>query len=128
MGGLEWIRDSIRGLPGRASPNRYIYSGLVAGDYGGMARNGGRTSPTAGNVAWVSTNPANVPLTANDPEYFGSIWAQEIAHLFGRMHASNMHGEAGGGPVDCQYPTYGNYFGHGGIGNNGVDFNNENWD
>src|SRR6185436_18021512 len=32
-----------------------------------------------------------------------------------------------GGPVDCQFPSYGAYFGHGGIGSYGVAFNTEDW-
>jgi hypothetical protein len=34
----------------------------------------------------------------------GSTFAQEAAHTLGNNHASNAHGEAGGGPVDPNYP------------------------
>jgi len=43
------------------------------------------------------------------------------------MHASNSHGESGGGAVDCDFPRYGAYFDHGGIGSYGVAFNTDTW-
>ena len=34
----------------------------------------------------------------------GTTFAQEAAHTLGRLHASNAHGESGGGSVDPNYP------------------------
>ncbi|MGI8570527.1 MAG: hypothetical protein ACR2KT_16495 [Methylocella sp.] len=50
----------------------------------------------------ASTKPAS------DPESYGSIWAQEIAHNFGRMHVSTSHHEMP--PTDPAFP-----YAHGGI-------------
>ena len=47
----------------------------------------------------------------------GSTFAQEAAHSIGRNHASNAHGESGGGPVDPSYPGP-----HGEIGANAYGF------
>jgi len=83
---LEGIRDNIKGVPANT---RFIGLAPSATSNYGLARNGGRTSPTAGNVAYVTIDPVGVPSDPGDPEFYGGTWAQEIAHLFGRMHASN---------------------------------------
>src|SRR5262249_47878393 len=121
---LEGVRDSVKGMPANT---RYIGLAPSATSNYGMARSNGNTDPNAGNVAYVTMAPVGTPADPPDPEFYGSTWAQEIAHLFGRKHAGNAHGEASGGTVDCQYPSYGNYFNHGGIGSYGVAFNTEAW-
>ena len=55
-----------------------------------------------------------------DPEYYGSIWAQEIGHNFGRNHVSTSHGEMP--PTDPAFP-----YPHGGIGEPGLAIGTEGW-
>jgi hypothetical protein len=56
----------------------------------------------------------------SDPESYGSIWAQELAHTLGKMHVSTSHGEML--PTDPNFPYL-----HGGIGEPGLAIGTEQW-
>jgi hypothetical protein len=76
-----------------------------------------------GQVAFVDTwATENGELPTASFEGYGSTWAHELSHNFGREHAGNWHGEAGGGGYDENFP----YF-HGGIGLPGVALNTYWW-
>lgn len=64
----------------------------------------------------------NGPVPAANFEGYGSTWAHELGHTFGRSHAGNWHGEAGGGGYDANFPYY-----HGGIGQPGLALITEWW-
>lgn len=68
---------------------------------------------------WASEN-GRVPEASY--EGYGMYWAHELGHTYGRSHAGNWHGEAGGGGYDANFP----YF-HGGIGAPGVALITEWW-
>jgi hypothetical protein len=76
-----------------------------------------------GQVAFADTwATENGELPTASFETYGQFWAHELAHTFGREHAGNWHGEAGGGGYDENFP----YF-HGGIGLPGLALNTYWW-
>jgi hypothetical protein len=76
-----------------------------------------------GQVAFVDTwATENGELPPASFEGYGSTWAHELGHNFGREHAGNWHGEENGGGFDESFP----YF-HGGIGLPGLAINTYWW-
>src|SRR5205085_10061809 len=76
-----------------------------------------------GHVGFADTwAPENGIVPAANFESYGATWAHELGHTFGREHAGNWHGEAGGGGYDEKYPYY-----HGGIGQPGLALITEWW-
>ena len=76
-----------------------------------------------GPVGFVDTwAQENGPVPAANFEGYGDVWAHELGHTYGRSHAGNWHGEAGGGGFDANFP----YF-HGGIGEPGIALITEWW-
>jgi hypothetical protein len=59
-------------------------------------------------------------VPSSNLEFYGSVWAQEIAHNFARNHVGNSHGEIP--PLDLNFP-----YPHGGIGEPGVAISTEWW-
>jgi hypothetical protein len=88
--------------------------GIVPSGSGGAARPGA-------DVAFGDSRAIeDTPLPKTDPESYGSIWAQEIAHNFGRLHVSTSHIEMP--PTDPAFPYL-----HGGIGEPGIAIGNPAW-
>ncbi len=76
-----------------------------------------------GNAGFVDTwAEENGPVPTASFEGYGSTWAHELGHNFGRKHAGNWHGEAGGGGFDSNFPFF-----HGGIGQPGLALITEWW-
>src|SRR5262245_39986551 len=76
-----------------------------------------------GQVAFADTwATENGQLPIANYEAYGNTWAHELGHNFGREHAGNWHGEAGGGGFDENFPYY-----HGGIGLPGLAINTYWW-
>lgn len=110
--GLLAILKSQGGLP---SDVRLL--GMVPCGCGGEA---GLNEQVGFADTWASENGPVVPeLHFED---YGSTWAHELGHTFGRSHAGNWHGEAGGGGFDSNFPFF-----HGGIGQPGLALITEWW-
>src|SRR5262249_33374293 len=76
----------------------------------------GGQAELSGHVGFADTWASeNGPVPAANFEGYGNFWAHELGHTYGREHAGNWHGEAGGGGYDGNFP----YF-HGGIGAPGI--------
>ena len=74
-----------------------------------------------GNVAYGDTWAVQNGLVPEaNFESYGTIWAQEIAHNFGRLHVSNSHDEQP--PTDPNFP-----YAHGSIGEPGLAIITEWW-
>jgi hypothetical protein len=81
---------------------------------------GGRAE-LPGSVAYVDTWAVqNGAVPVRNFEGYGQIWAQEIAHNFGRHHASNAHNEQP--PTDSSFPVP-----HGGIAQPGLGIITDWW-
>lgn len=81
---------------------------------------GGRGA-SPGNVAYGDTwNVETGPVQDDKYEFYGALWAQEIAHNFGLNHAGNAHDEMP--PQDLGFP-----YPHGGIGEPGLAIITEWW-
>jgi hypothetical protein len=110
--GLLTILKSQGGLP---SDVRLL--GIVPCGCGGEA---GLNEQVGFADTWASENgPVDPELHF---ESYGSTWAHELGHSFGRSHAGNWHGEAGGGGFDSNFPFF-----HGGIGQPGLALITEWW-
>lgn len=119
----EGKRDFLNDLAEVASDVQDQYGsdvhlfGMTPFGYGGMAfRPGtvgfGHTWPVEG-----VSDTGIVPLRL--VEIIGSVWAHELAHNFGRKHATSAHGERG---ADANFP-----YAHGGIGEPGVVTSTMKW-
>jgi hypothetical protein len=76
-----------------------------------------------GQVGFADTwAEENGPVPVASYEGYGSTWAHELGHNFGREHGGNWHGEEGGGGYDENFPNY-----HGGIGQPGLALITEWW-
>ena len=96
--------QSQGGLPGDV---RLL--GTVPCGCGGRASLGGQVGFAD---TWAEEN-GRVPEASF--EGYGSTWAHELGHNFGREHGGNWHGEEGGGGHDENFPFF-----HGGIGQPGL--------
>ena len=111
---LENILDDLMAQPGSTLPSDTRILGVSPSGRGGVANwPPGRAS--YGDIRAVEHAP-----TVTDPEDYGSLWAQEIAHNFGRQHVSTSHGEEP--PTDPAFP-----YQHGGIGEPGFAITTEGW-
>jgi hypothetical protein len=110
---LENILDDLLSQPGNTLPAGTHILGVSPSGSGGVAQSGGRAA--YGDIRAVEHTPE-----VTDPEKYGSIWAQEIGHNFGRKHVSNSHGEMP--PTDPDFPCA-----HGGICQPGFAIATEGW-
>jgi hypothetical protein len=110
---LQSILDDLKSQPGSTVPTDAHLLGVIPSGSGGAANR-------PGDVAYGDSRAVEGAPQPSDPESYGSIWAQEIAHNFGRMHVSTSHGEMP--PVDPNYP-----YQHGGIGEPGMAIGTEGW-
>lgn len=111
---LQMLYNLLKAQGGIPSDTRLL--AMVPCGCGGQAYLGGRV---AFADTWASENGA---VPAGSFEGYGSTWAHELGHSYGREHAGNWHGEAGGGGYDENFP----YF-HGGIGVPGLALNTFWW-
>ncbi|MBI1762380.1 MAG: hypothetical protein HYR56_13180 [Acidobacteria bacterium] len=113
---LQSLLASLQSQSGSNIPSDTRLLGMVPCGCGGEAYLNGR----AGFVdTWAEENG---PVPAANFEGYGTTWAHELGHTFGRSHAGNWHGEAGGGGFDANYPNF-----HGGIGQPGLALITEWW-
>ena len=114
---LADLRDVFASLQSQGGlPSDVRLLGMVPCGCGGEAN-------LNGHVGFVDTwAQENGPVAASRFEGYGDIWAHELGHNFGRSHAGNWHGEAGGGGFDANYPNF-----HGGIGQPGLALITEWW-
>jgi hypothetical protein len=110
---LQEILDNLQSQPGSTVPADAHLLAIIPSGSGGAAN-------MPGNVAYGDVRAIEGTPQPSDAEAYGSIWAQEIAHNFGRMHVSMSHGEMP--PVDPNFP-----YAHGGIGEPGVAIGTEQW-
>jgi hypothetical protein len=111
---LEDILDTMLSQPGNTLPADTHILGVAPSGSGGVA-------DMPGTAAFGDTRALeSTTFPASDPESYGSIWAQELAHTYGRMHVSNSHGEMP--PTDPAFP-----YAHGGIGEPGLAIGTESW-
>jgi len=94
--------------------------GLIPCGCGGIAKVGGRVG--FADIWSQQAGPIPAASYADTLSYYGSNTAHEIAHMFGREHASNSHGEADGGDVDANFHNP-----HGGINSPGIALSTEWW-
>ncbi len=111
---LQMLYNLLKAQGGIPSDTRLL--AMVPCGCGGQAYLGGRV---AFADTWASENGA---VPARSFEGYGSTWAHELGHSYGREHAGNWHGEEGGGGHDENFP----YF-HGGIGVPGLALNTFWW-
>lgn len=105
---LDDLQDVMNDLQDQANlPSDTRLFGMLPSGSGGAAT-------ASGNVAYGDTWAVENGLVP-EPNYegYGSIWAQEIGHTFGRKHVSTDHDEMP--PTDPTFP-----FLHGGIGEPGA--------
>jgi len=115
---LSWITLPLF-LDGGLPPQTKLL-GLIPCACGGKAHINGRVAyADIGNLEGGPIPAADLPGALS---YYGSVIAHEIAHLFGREHASNSHDEADGGDVDGNFP-----YPHGGIDSPGIALSTEWW-
>lgn len=111
---LQRILDDLLSQPGNTLPSDTHILGVAPSGSGGVAN-------LPGTAAFGDTRALeSTTFPASDPESYGAIWAQEIAHNFGRLHVSTAHGEMP--PTDTAFPYL-----HGGIGEPGVAIGTEGW-
>ena len=111
---LQGILDELLSQSGNMLPTDTHILGLAPSGSGGVANLPGTAAFGDTRALESSTFPAS------DPEFYGAIWAQEIAHNFGRRHVSTSHGEMP--PSDANFP-----YPHGGIGEPGLAIGTEGW-
>ena len=111
---LQGILDDLLSQSGNTLPADTHILGVAPSGSGGVANMPG----TAAFGDTRALESATFPVT--DPEFYGAIWAQEIAHNFGRLHVSTSHGEQP--PSDANFPYL-----HGGIGEPGLAIGTEGW-
>lgn len=110
---LQNILDDLLSQPGNTLPADTRILGVGPSGHGGVAYR-------PGTVAYGDIRATEDPAEASDPENYGAVWAQELAHSFGRMHVSTSHGEMP--PTDPDFP-----YAHGGIGEPGFAIGTEGW-
>jgi len=110
---LQNILDDLLSQPGNTLPGDTRILGVAPSGSGGVAY-------MPGNVAYGDIRATEDTPAAGDPEKYGSIWAQELAHSFGRKHVSTSHSEMP--PTDPDFP-----YAHGGIGEPGFAIGTEGW-
>lgn len=86
----------------------------------GVGPSGQGVAYNPGTAAYGDIRAIEDASQKTDPEYYGSVWAQEIGHNFGRKHVSTSHGEEP--PTDPAFPYL-----HGGIGEPGLAIGTEWW-
>jgi hypothetical protein len=86
----------------------------------GVGPSGQGVANMPGTAAYGDIRAIEDASQKTDPEYYGSVWAQEIGHNFGRKHVSTSHGEQPPTDPDFPYP-------HGGIGEPGLAIGTEWW-
>lgn len=111
---LQGILDDLLSQSGNTLPADTHILGVAPSGTGGVANMPGTAA--FGDIRALES--ATFP--ASDPESYGAIWAQEIAHNFGRLHVSTSHGEMP--PTDANFPYL-----HGGIGEPGLAIGTEGW-
>ena len=105
---LDDLQDVMNDLQDQSDlPSGTRLFGMLPSGSGGAAK-------ASGNVAYGDTWAVENGLVPQ-PNYegYGSIWAQEIGHTFGRQHVSTSHSEIP--PSDPNFPID-----HGGIGEPGA--------
>src|SRR5262245_19524393 len=116
---LDELQDILNGLQEQSGtnwPSDVHLLAMTPCGCGGASRNPGSVS--FGDT-WAIENDPSKWKTKNF-EYYGAVWAQEIAHNFGRYHAGNSHDEQP--PQDLNFPYL-----HGSIGEPGLAINTEWW-
>ena len=111
---LENILDDLMAQPGNTLPADTRILGVSPSGSGGVA------NWPPGKAAYGDIRAIEHMAAPTDPEKYGSIWAQEIAHNFGRQHVSSSHGEMP--PTDPDFPCA-----HGGICEPGYAITTEGW-
>ena len=110
--GLQQILDELLSQPGNTLPaDTHIL---------GVGPSGQGVAYNPGTAAYGDIRAIEDASVQNDPEFYGSVWAQEIGHNFGRQHVSTSHGEMP--PSDPNFP-----YDHGGIGEPGLAIGTEGW-
>jgi hypothetical protein len=111
---LQNILDDLLSQSGNTLPADTHILGVAPSGSGGVANMPGTAA--FGDIRAIESTT----FPATDPEFYGAIWAQEIAHNFGRMHVSTSHNEQP--PSDPNFP-----YPHGGIGEPGLAIGTEGW-
>jgi hypothetical protein len=104
---LQDVMNDLQDQSGSNWPSDAHLLGMVPSGSGGAGQ-------MPGNVAYGDTWAVENGLVPEpNYEFYGTTWAQEIAHNLGRKHVSTSHGEQP--PSDPTFP-----FQHGGIGEPGA--------
>lgn len=113
---LDYLQNVLNDLHSQDStlPADTHILGVAPSGHGGVGASPGTAAYGDIRALESSTFPSS------DPESFGAVWAQEIAHNFGRLHVSTSHGEMP--PTDPAFP-----YPHGGIGEPGLAIGTEGW-
>jgi hypothetical protein len=111
---LQNILDDLLSQSGSTFPADTHILGVAPSGSGGVANRPGTAA--FGDIRAIESTT----FPASDPEFYGAIWAQEIAHNFGRLHVSTSHNEQP--PSDPNFP-----YQHGGIGEPGLAIGTEGW-
>ena len=112
--GLQQILDDLLSQQDSTPPpDTHILGVGPSGQ--GVAYNPGTAGAHAGDIRAIEDASGKT-----DPEYYGSVWAQELGHNFGRDHVSTSHGEMP--PTDPNFPDE-----HGGIGEPGLAIGTQWW-
>ncbi len=111
---LQTILNDLKSQSGSTLPADARILGIAPSGSGGVAY-------TPGDVAFGDSRALeSASFPKDDPENYGAIWAQELAHSFGLPHVSTSHGEMP--PSDANFP-----YPHGGIGEPGLAIGTEAW-
>lgn len=109
---LQQILDDLKSQPGSGvPPDAYIL---------GVGPSGAGVADFNSKVAYGDSRAIQDTALPTDPEWYGTVWAQELGHAFGLHHVSTSHDEEP--PTDPNFPNP-----HGGIGEPGVAIGTEGW-
>jgi hypothetical protein len=114
---LDDLQDILNGLQEQAGSNWPADVHIFAMTPCGCGGRGFVPGSAAYGDTWAVENG---PVPSTNFESYGAIWAQEIAHNFGRNHAGNSHNEQP--PPDLAFP-----YPHGSIGEPGLAISTEWW-
>src|SRR5262249_29173348 len=114
---IDELQDILNGLQEQAGSSWPADVHLFAMTPCGCGGRGRLPGGVAYGDTWAVENG---PVPSRNFESYGSIWAQEIAHNYGRYHAGNSHNEQP--PPDLSFP-----YPHGSIGEPGLAISTEWW-